>query len=565
VSHNKFVIFDTPGSNSASNLNHSKVLENALESFSNGIPVWMSQYETVDSQDNAALCDKILQIKALDERFTMIIMNKADVSDLPENGFTSDEAREIMEFNAVEKMYSSGIYFLSSIMGLGAKKDGELVDKHYRKIFRSQKNMYIDENDEDYVTLYKYNIMPETMKKSLMMLSEQCSDKVFANSGLYGVEASMEIFAGKYAAYNKCQMVYMFLNSVIDETNKRIDGKTKFLEDNRKLRETELEISKKNLLNQLAKEMQKTVSDLLYATTDSLKSYINKNLTFEYPVGELEKLECKLRKQNASEANIELHQQNLEEDRNNMWSHFKNNGQEILQGHFDYLRKMADDLANDHKEVRESRESKWNTEREIDKITSDMIMKNVVEKYRDEISLSIDSLNSLLKDTWYENAQKLRCRLIEIITGTEVLTELQKQNLSSIIINYESLSFDDGSEKRFSKKKFLRGMLFGLRVNDSEKINLRLLSNRYNKWIKDTVGEIADEVNKSCFDGFEEWRTGLKAAIEANITELNPNLRNMADLIKEETEKILELSTNRRKIGEALDDIKDLMSWTNAE
>jgi hypothetical protein len=57
----------------------------------------------------------------------------------------------------------------------------------------------------------------------------------------------------------------------------------------------------------------------------------------------------------------------------------------------------------------------------------------------------------------------------------------------------------------------------------------------------------------------------LKAAIEANITELNPNLRNMADLIKEETEKILELSTNRRKIGEALDDIKDLMSWTNAE
>ena len=88
-----FVIFDTPGSNSASNLNHTKVLENALASFSNGIPVWVSQYESIDSQDNAALCDKILQIQALDERFTMIIMNKADCSNLPKNGFDDSKVK----------------------------------------------------------------------------------------------------------------------------------------------------------------------------------------------------------------------------------------------------------------------------------------------------------------------------------------------------------------------------------------------------------------------------------------------------------------------------------------
>ena len=52
-SRNQFVIFDTPGSNSASNIDHSMVLEEALQGFSNGIPVWVSQYETVDSEDNA--------------------------------------------------------------------------------------------------------------------------------------------------------------------------------------------------------------------------------------------------------------------------------------------------------------------------------------------------------------------------------------------------------------------------------------------------------------------------------------------------------------------------------
>ncbi len=70
-SFNNFVIFDTPGSNSASNAEHSKVLAEALEGFSNGIPVWISTYESIDSTDNGKLCDDILEIKALDKRFTI--------------------------------------------------------------------------------------------------------------------------------------------------------------------------------------------------------------------------------------------------------------------------------------------------------------------------------------------------------------------------------------------------------------------------------------------------------------------------------------------------------------
>ena len=54
-SHNEFVIFDTPGSNSNTNMDHEKVLTDSLEGFSNGIPIWVSGYDSIDSVDNANL------------------------------------------------------------------------------------------------------------------------------------------------------------------------------------------------------------------------------------------------------------------------------------------------------------------------------------------------------------------------------------------------------------------------------------------------------------------------------------------------------------------------------
>ncbi|MBQ5475155.1 MAG: dynamin family protein, partial [Lachnospiraceae bacterium] len=66
-SSNKFVIFDTPGSNSNSNQDHAKVLAEAMDGFSNGIPLWVTQYDAHDTKDNAELCDKVLAIDSLDK------------------------------------------------------------------------------------------------------------------------------------------------------------------------------------------------------------------------------------------------------------------------------------------------------------------------------------------------------------------------------------------------------------------------------------------------------------------------------------------------------------------
>ena len=255
-SRNKFVIFDTPGSNSNSNTDHSKVLADALQGFSNGIPVWVSQYETIDSNDNAKLCDDVLNIKALDNRFTMIVLNKADTSDLPEKGFSEKQIRNIREYNAVEKMYASGIYFVSSIMGLGAKNNGRLADKYYRKTYRSQQEMFSDPEDLDYITLYTYNLMPEQIKNEMVKYSKICTqsktDLIYANSGLFCIEQEMEDFASKYSAYNKCQMVYMFLSEVIGKTNAVIVGKKEYLTKTREARKDELEEASEELIDTLS-------------------------------------------------------------------------------------------------------------------------------------------------------------------------------------------------------------------------------------------------------------------------------------------------------------------------
>ena len=205
------MIFDTPGSNSNTNMDHEKVLTDSLDGFSNGIPIWVSGYDSIDSIDNAHLCDKLYKIEALDKRFTMIVINKADSVELPGDGLGEDAINNIMEYESVEKMYSSGIYFVSSIMGLGAKNLEGIYNDYLLEVFDEKKRKFSDPSAKSYKKLYEYNIMPEQMKARAIAYSLDCNNLIYANSGLLCVEMEMEQFASKHAAYNKCQMVYAFL------------------------------------------------------------------------------------------------------------------------------------------------------------------------------------------------------------------------------------------------------------------------------------------------------------------------------------------------------------------
>lgn len=565
-SQNKFVIFDTPGSNSNSNTEHSKVLAEALEGFSNGIPVWISTYDNLDTNDNADLCNRILEIKALDKRFTMIVCNRADQADLQGECLDDVQVTEILEYNSVEEMYASGVYFVSSIMGIGSKNNGELTDNFYRKTYRQQKDAYENPEDEYYTSLYKYNIMPEQIKKKVLTYSAECKNLVYANSGLYCVEREIETFASRHAAYNKCQMVYIFLNDVIDETNKRIEYRTANLKRTREARKRELESEKIRLIEQIAKTEGTMDTEFERASRGVVKELATEKISYSHTVEEIDKINAGIWEENAGNTDIDRRRENLEESSNAMWNNLKANGQAIFKGNIiSSVKIMASDLARDFQDVQKQREGFDRVSRDIDKDTSDKVIKGVIHEYKKNTMAAKDEVSAALKEYWLTNAQILRNRLIELITETDALNSLQREEIQTIIMNYEPLEFNDDADNIFIKTKFLRGNFLGLRPNDAEKLNTRKLTEIYNDRIRKNVKEIAQLLNDSCLGSFRNWVQKLQSVIEQNITDYNPRLRDMADMIREETETIAELEEDQRNIGASLEAIKELMSWKTLE
>ena len=565
-SYNKFVIFDTPGSNSASNTDHSEVLEQAMEGFSNGIPIWVTVYESIDSEDNASLCEKVLSIKALDKRFTMIVSNKADGSDLDEEEFTEEKTKEILEYSSVEKMYSGGIYFVSSIMGLGAKKQGAFSDKHYRKIFRSQSDMYSDPEDMDYMSLYRYNIMPEQIKTNAVKYSEDCSNLIYSNSGLLCIEMEMEYFASRYSAYNKCQMVYDFLDDIIDETDRRITGKVARREKLRKEIEEKLDAKEKQLIESIGADVKRTQIELDKQSRVSVSNYVKAHLNFDREASEFEKRDSDIRQQNSEESTLSIQEEMYSDSKSAMLSHLKSNGQALFKGNvFKQIKSLKDDLVSDVKDVRDSKENRDNVERDVNKATSDSMIRVVIKEYKHNILSAKDSLDQETKRYWQEKAQELKDRLITIITGSENLSVAKRKEIAEIIMNYKPLEFRDDADALFVKKNFLRGNMLGLRSRDAERLNIRKLTSKYNDKIRKSIFEIATKINDSCIESFNMWVDSLIGVIQENITEYNPELKEMKESIKEETETINELLDNQTTIKDSFESITKMMDWQELE
>lgn len=565
-SHNEFVIFDTPGSNSNTNMDHEKVLTESLEGFSNGIPIWVSGYDSIDSVDNANLCDKLYKIEALDKRFTMIVVNKADSVELPKNGLGSDEINDLMEYESVEKMYSSGIYFVSSVMGLGAKNPDGIVSDYLLDVFDEKEKKFSDPKARSYKKLYEYNIMPEQMKQRAMEYSAACDNLIYANSGLYCVEMEMEQFASKHAAYNKCQMVYMFLKGIIDETGRRITEKTAILEKSKKKWEQDLDAKKFTLVESIRKETQDSVKNYEKESKTFIQTFSKESLVYEHTPEEIEKIDQTLAEEKEQEANYSSFERDYEGAKNSRWRNLKENSQNLFKGNFvDQVKSLATEWVSDSKTMQEKKESMDATRQNVDKETSDRLLRIVVKEFRKNIVKAQDKLGEAAKQHWQENAQSYRDDMIKLITGTDALSEKQRNELSDVILSYPTFKYDDDADKVFIKAKFLRGNVLGIRISASERLNTARLASSYNTKIRHSIDEMSQYINTSCFNCFKAWQMNLQTLIEENLTVYNPELRELTEFIREESERILELQTNQQTISNSFMTIENMMGWKELE
>ncbi len=558
-SESKYVIFDTPGSNSASNSRHLDVLKRAMKDMSNGIPMFVSEYDALDSTDNEKLYTWINNMAELDSRFTMIIVNKADDAGLPPDGFNDKKIKQILNWSVPKNLYSEGVFFVSSIMGLGAKTNGVLQDHKYCKTYNIQEESYKDPTSLFYESLYKYNIMPNQLKESCDEQAKACENLVYANSGLYSIEQGLEAFAKGYSSYNKCEQSKLFLRRIMSITDEVIAmrvSKSKTDKDN--MMKT-LEKNKAELLRKIDIKSEELTKEFVESYTDFIDEIIEANYVF-IDAKDLKELELGIEFKHQREMNLVEYDAKLSDAKKDLANSIKV-GMSREASNRNLLR-LKKNFLEGLSEVKARREELKDTNKIIEKKVSDeLIAKNKADFQQFAAGRKEDiESNSCLR--WEKNANRIRTELAQIVMGTTALTEEQKDALKKIIIEYGDIQFDNKADQIFIKDDFLSGIRFGkLFIGDSEKIRLDKLRRTFNSELNKYVNNICKEIELSHTESFKRWLSALLADIRGNITDYSSELHTQVDYIKQEEDFIADFEAKQKLIKEYSQQIEEMISW----
>lgn len=404
------------------------------------------------------------------------------------------------------------------------------------------------------------------MKQHAVEYSLDCDNIIYANSGLYCVEMEMEQFASRHAAYNKYQMVYIFLRSIIDETARRINEKTSILEKNKKKLEDDLNSKEKELIGRIDKETVNALIRFKHDSVETIQKYINENLHYESNVGALDNINSVFTAEGEKETDYDSYEDDLDKAKNSFWKNFAERGQKLFSGNIvESFKDFAEGIANDQKEIQQRKEVVDSARRQIDKKAADGLMNEVVGWYKRNFVDAQNRLTDTTRTYWQLKAREYQDAMMHLILDTDAISDQQRSELSAVIMNFEPFSFNDDADIIFIKARFLQGNIFGIQFVESERLNTRSLVRAYNSNIKKNINEMSRMINDSYTTSFEEWQKKLHDAIEANITTYNPELRELVEIIKEESERISELQMNQQTISNSFKSIEDMMSWKSVE
>lgn len=540
-SSNKYVLFDTPGSNSASNEKHKEVLKNAMQNLTNGLPIFVATSDTLDTEDNLKLYDEIRQYEDLvDARFTMIVVNKADKAKLPKAGFDQDQIDDILRQAIPKKMYSFGIYYVSSVMGLGSKieNNGEFVDDNYARIYMTEKMNFSEPKGRFYTQLYKYDILPGQMKDVSIKVSGECDNLIYANSGLYWLEKSIETFATNYSAYNKCQQSQRFLRRVLEHTRITIDNAKLGRERLRRQRDEALESNTLGIMKAIENQM----TDLKMQYEAEYPDYMKKAV-IESGNGltqvELKYLEQKFTDKTKEETGYIDKKIEAEKTAKSFWD------------------KLFGGTADG--------QSMTEIEHCIDKSAANDLFEQVKIQFSDSITDANRILNENSRTCWQRNAADLRTKITSIIMETSDIVEDKKSELSGIIASYQDIPLEESAETVLLREDFDKYWIsFGtIKLGETYRLNLSKLGMTYNRKLKEYVDNTYVKISESHKASFIKWGSELFADICSHIQELNPTLRGLVEKIRIDSEKISDLENRQARLSEYVGQIENLMAWKN--
>lgn len=563
---NEFVIFDTPGSNSASNEDHIRVLRGAMEGLSNGLPIYIAEYSSLDSTDNKKLYEEIKQIEAMDERFAMIVVNKADAADLPKRGFSEFDTDQIMDMAIPRNLYAQGIYFVSSVLGLGSKTSGHFVDDNYAEKYEDQVRKYSDPSERFYKTLYKYNILPEQIRERAVAESAACPNLILANCGLYCVEQEIDLFAERYSAYNKCHQSEALLGRIIDVTSSEIAKAKERREEAKRNREEMLDRDKKRLIEDLEAAGTKIEDETTVRYPDAISAHVNVEQWHIAPEA-LSDREIVLTRENQEERHLDDQNAEAKDAQKAIGENLgKNMGEFLTNFDIGALRDAAKKFGEDVSEAQARRRKAMEMGRDADRETSDELLSEVRARFDNTQEIIESTIDKLSQEFWESEAEKGRTALYNLATNSSVLSEEKRKEVADIIIRYPSLKLAFNADAIFVKSNLdMSFRLWDVVIIQSNKLNLKKLARVFNSESDRVLEETREAIKNSHELSFKEWLNALLNKIISNIIDYNPILHAQAEIISEEISKINELTARMDTLERCTGHISQLIDWKEQE
>lgn len=272
------VIYDTPGPDSKTRLNHKNVLNEALRLFKKGVAVFVTSRTEIEKTNLRSFLkeytensDELLEI--LNVNAGIVIVNRADESTIPKinEGKKSKQAHLQKAEDVAAKrefLYEEDrmIYF-SSPYSLGIHKEqGDIwMDSGFKKVNRAHE--YMDTpDDEDYLPLATVAELPILRKRAVNEAYQEAKQRylndkseenrrelVAHNSGLRALEYELGFVVNELSICNLCAQAQKQLGTVLQSVKDSTTEIEKAISDQTELHKKKLDEKYKVILNRLFK------------------------------------------------------------------------------------------------------------------------------------------------------------------------------------------------------------------------------------------------------------------------------------------------------------------------
>lgn len=560
------VIFDTPGSNSSSNTTHFEVLQEALTGMSNGLLLFVTDYTSLDTVDNHKLYEELQGIEALDTRFTLLVVNKADQADL-----SDFDEQAVLQQALPKQLYSEGIYFVSSIMGLGHKLCGQFEDKNYERIFRKSLEEFTRPDSPYYQKLYTYNILPPQLKERRCQEAKELhQDRLYANSGFLSLEQELVTFANTYSPYNKCQQARRYLDELIQKTSQQISNLKLELESDLVLLTNQLEGQKRDLITRTS---ERYANDWL-ASSQAYKEHLANHLK-TLPKGlDLLDLEerCETYYQEVK-GELGLEEQDKQRlDRQHLFmSQVKGLGSQvklaIQKRDIGVLSDQVEQLQDNVKGTIEERKAYESLKNQAFSQVSALLKQFAQTDYDRQLGHSTQVLFDQSVAFWADHCRALKQTLAQQIGLADELPLDRREALRQLIFDHEAIVWHKKAEDLFEKARLEQGIHFGEKVlfGNSNKIDLPKMVRHYDRDLTAARREVEDRLRQNHQAIADVWSRELMDLIERDIVAFNPNLRKTHESILSQTARIKTYQEQLEQLTACSQEMAALLSFKTTD